>query len=55
MQVSIRLAELYDGSLNNISGKFYEDKVFVTDKDELAAFEKQFPYKEKLVTDTQLK
>ena len=38
-----------------ISGNFYEDKVFVTDKDELVAFEKQFPYKEKFVTDTQLK
>ena len=46
--------ELYEGGLNGISGKFYEDKVFEVDKDELEAFEKQFPYKEKRVTDTQL-
>lgn len=47
--------ELYKGSLDGISGKFYEDPAFVTDKEELETFEKQFPYKEKHVTDTQLK
>jgi predicted N-acetyltransferase YhbS len=46
--------ELCEGGLNGISGKFYEDKVFETDKDELEAFEKQFLHKEKRVTDTQL-
>lgn len=47
--------ELYDGGLNGISGKFYEDKVFTIEKDELEIFEKEFPPKEKRVTDTQLK
>lgn len=47
--------ELYDKSLAGISGKFYADKVFETDPKELEAFEKEFPYKEKHITDTQLK
>ena len=47
--------ELYNGSLEDISGKFYEDEVFNIEKEELETFEKQFPYKEKCVTDTQLK
>lgn len=47
--------ELYGDSLEGISGKYYEDSVFEIDKDELNVFEKQFPYKEKHVTDTQLK
>ncbi len=47
--------ELYDGSLNDISGKFYEDEVFKIEPDELEIFEKQFPHKEKRITDTQLK
>jgi predicted N-acetyltransferase YhbS len=47
--------ELYDGGLKGISGKFYEDEVFKIEKDELEIFEKDFPHKEKLVTDTQLK
>jgi predicted N-acetyltransferase YhbS len=47
--------ELYAGSLNGISGKFYEDKVFKIEQDELGIFEKAFPPKEKCVTDTQLK
>jgi predicted N-acetyltransferase YhbS len=47
--------ELYDGSLNGISGKYYEDKVFEIGKDELEIFDKEFPYKEKRVTATQLK
>jgi predicted N-acetyltransferase YhbS len=47
--------ELYDGGLNGISGKFYEDEVFQIDKHELEIFEKEFPHKEKRVTDTQLK
>jgi predicted N-acetyltransferase YhbS len=47
--------ELYKGSLNTISGKFHEDPVFKIEEEELEAFEKQFPYKEKHVTDTQLK
>lgn len=47
--------ELYDGGLNGVSGKFYEDEVFKIEKVELEVFEKEFPYKEKHVTDTQLK
>lgn len=47
--------QLYDNSLSGISGKFYTDNVFETDKEELETFEKGFPYKEKHVTDTQLK
>lgn len=39
--------ELNKGSLQKISGKFYEDAVFKIDKDELDIFERQFPYKEK--------
>ncbi|WMW22930.1 hypothetical protein RE476_03650 [Methanolobus mangrovi] len=38
----------------DISGKFYEDEVFNIENDELEEFEKQFPYKEKHVKDTQL-
>jgi predicted N-acetyltransferase YhbS len=47
--------ELYDGALQGITGKFYADRVFEIDNQELEAFDKQFPYKEKHVTDTQLK
>ncbi len=47
--------ELYGGGLQGISGRFKEDEVFKIEKDELEVFEKQFPYKKKLVTDTQLK
>jgi cephalosporin-C deacetylase-like acetyl esterase len=53
--ITLMALELYDGSLNGITGKFYEDEVFVTDKEELETFEREFPYKEKLITDTQLK
>jgi predicted N-acetyltransferase YhbS len=47
--------ELYDGGLQNISGKFYADEVFNLDQEELEIFDREFPYKEKRVTDTQLK
>ena len=47
--------ELTDGSLKDISGKFYEDEVFKIENEEFEDFEKQFPFKEKHVTDTQLK
>jgi predicted N-acetyltransferase YhbS len=47
--------ELYDGALRGISGKFYHDPVFEVKAEELEAFDKGFPYKEKHVTDTQLK
>jgi predicted N-acetyltransferase YhbS len=47
--------ELANGSLNGISGKFYEDKVFETEDKELELFEREFPFKEKHITETQFK
>ena len=47
--------ELQSNVLHNLKGKFIEDEAFVTQPNELIEFEKLFPYKEKLVTDTQLK
>lgn len=48
--------ELYENSLNGMQGRFYEDPAFhPAGSDELEVFEKKFPYKEKHVTETQLK
>ncbi len=47
--------ELNPGSLSGIQGRFYEGEGFHYEIDELESFEKQFPYREKHVTDTQLK
>lgn len=47
--------ELFDNSLNGIQGKFREDPVFRPENSEVELFDKDFPYKEKHVTDTQLK
>lgn len=47
--------ELYENSLKGIEGKYYEDPIFQVENKELEAFEKEFPYKEKHVTNTQLK
>ena len=47
--------ELSDGSLNGITGKFFASQAFDIKDQELEEFEKQFPYREKHVTDTQLK
>jgi len=47
--------ELFEGALAGISGRYYEDAVFDVDQKELEMFEKEFPYKEKHVTDTQFK
>lgn len=47
--------ELYENSLHGITGKYYEDPAFEVDQEELEVFEREFPYKEKHVTDTQLK
>ena len=47
--------ELQTNGLENVTGRFFEDNAFTTEPNELIEFEKQFPYKEKLVTDTQLK
>jgi len=47
--------ELYPGALEGISGRFCEDSVFKIDTDELEEFEQKFPFREKHITDTQLK
>jgi predicted N-acetyltransferase YhbS len=46
--------ELYPNSLENINGKFFEGEAYKVDKKELEIFEKDFPYKEKLVLNTQI-
>jgi hypothetical protein len=46
--------ELFPTALENINGKFFEGEVYKIDKGELETFEKGFPYKEKLVLDTQI-
>lgn len=47
--------ELFENSLIDVRGRFIEDESFNVNEDELNEFEKQFPYKEKRVTDTRLK
>jgi len=47
--------ELYEGSLQGISGRFLDSGVFKVDQEQCELFDGQFPPKEKLVTDTQLK
>jgi hypothetical protein len=47
--------ELYPGALQGITGRFFDDPVFHVDNEELDAFDKKFPYREKHVTDTQLR
>ena len=46
--------EFDNNSLNGIKGKFIEDPAFQVESEELELFEKEFPDKEKHVTDTQL-
>lgn len=38
---------LYDGALDGIAGRYYEDPVFEIGEDEKVEFDKGFPYKEK--------
>ncbi|GAB4301155.1 MAG: N-acetyltransferase [Ignavibacteriaceae bacterium] len=47
--------ELFDNALSGVKGRFIEDHSFDVNEEELKEFEKKFPYKEKLVKDTQLK
>lgn len=47
--------ELQKSGFQTISGRFFEDDLFTVRPEELIEFEKQFSYKEKLVTDTQLR
>ena len=46
--------ELQVHGLTHISGRFMEDGAFEVQPEDIEAFEKNFPYKEKKVTDTQL-
>ena len=45
--------ELYNGALNDINGVFIKNNVLHTDPVELEDFDKKFPFKEKLVTESQ--
>lgn len=47
--------ETQENGLANVNGRFFEDDAFSIDEEILIEFEKQFPYKEKLVTETQFK
>jgi predicted N-acetyltransferase YhbS len=46
--------ELFPNALKNINGKFFEGEIYKINKKELEIFEKRFPYKEKLILDTQI-
>ncbi|MHB8807345.1 MAG: hypothetical protein ACYC59_07175 [Anaerolineaceae bacterium] len=46
--------ELYEDSLQGISGRFIDSEAFKVNNDEFEMFDKAFPPKEKKVTDTQL-
>jgi predicted N-acetyltransferase YhbS len=47
--------ELQNNGFDQVNGRFFEDNTFSVPPDDLFEFEKKFPYKEKLVTNTQLK
>jgi hypothetical protein len=51
---ALMVLELFPNALENINGKFFEGEVYKINKRELETFEKRFPYKEKLVLDTQI-
>jgi predicted N-acetyltransferase YhbS len=51
---ALMVLELFPNSLENIKGKFFEGEVYKINKKELETFENMFPYKEKLVLDTQI-
>ncbi len=50
---ALQVLELYPDALSGIKGIFYEGDIYTIDKEELAAFEKGFPEKEKAFTKTQ--
>jgi predicted N-acetyltransferase YhbS len=47
--------KLQTDGLADVKGRFFEDDAFEIQDDALIEFEKKFPFKEKLVTDTQFK
>lgn len=50
---ALQVLELREGALGGIEGRFYESPDSEVDPKEAERFEETFPYKEKLVTDTQ--
>jgi predicted N-acetyltransferase YhbS len=50
---ALQLRELVPGALAGISGRFFEGEAYRVDPAELVEFDKQFPYKEKLETESQ--
>jgi len=46
--------ELKPDGLTHVTGRFMEDNAFEVQPEDVEAFDKNFPYKEKKVTDTQL-
>ncbi|MDR1232250.1 MAG: N-acetyltransferase [Spirochaetaceae bacterium] len=51
---ALLVLELFPNILENINGKFFEGEVYKINEEELETFEKGFPYKEKLILDTQI-
>jgi predicted N-acetyltransferase YhbS len=51
---ALMVLELFPDAMENINGKFFEGEIYKINKEELEAYEKRFPYKEKLVLDTQI-
>ncbi len=51
---ALMAVELFPGALRGVSGRLFEDEAFQCDAAALEAFEKEFPPKEKFVTETQL-
>lgn len=51
----LMVLELLPGGLAGMEGRFLVDPVFDVTEEEVDAFDKQFPFREKHVTDTQLK
>ncbi len=50
---SLLVLELYPGALNGISGQFHDSSAYRFQSSEVVEYDKQFPYKEKLVQYTQ--
>ena len=52
---ALLVLELQENALKGIQGRFFEDETFNTDESEKEEFDKTFPEKEKLITDSQKK
>ena len=51
--VGIQVLPLYDGALDGITGQIHFSPAMYPDESGFEEYDKQFPYKEKLVTDSQ--